>query len=212
VSTHAYLVFFALVVQVVFVTVLFVDPAGAFYSAPDVTGAEAKVFGVVRNHVQVARGFLIAALVLQLVDVLLAFLLARTPHAPAETESEDDDAYFEKHYGRRRRTRRRRLKMDTTAENDSTEGSLRGGNTTGGSRLRAPLLNDADRDHDGDDSSVIHDSDSLDTETETWAERMRSRYNLDTSRLTYDPERASAGRRGVGNGDDGGEKISCSVM
>ena len=57
------------------------------------------------------------------------------------------------------------------------------------SALEAPLLDRAG-DGDGDDVGASSDAES---ESAVWARRMRSKYNLDVTRLAYDPERAALG-------------------
>ena len=215
VGFHLYLVAFALIIQFVFVILLFSDP-GLIIKTPDVTGAEAKVWGVVHAHVPLARGVVIAALVVQVIDAGLAFALARSA-IPAEA-AESDDEYFDKHYGRRARGRSAGSSrgMGNQSDDDSDDRQISSNSTRGSSQrgrgffgkrggLTVPLLDSEDEEV----STSIEDGDTSNgSETETWAERMRSKYNLDTSRLKYDPERGEGGEGG--DGDE--NRASCGIQ
>jgi hypothetical protein len=75
-------------------------------------------------------------------------------------------------------------------------GGPRGGNgsetETDPSALGAPLLDRAgDGDEGDDDADDVGASSDAESESAVWARRMRSKYNLDVTRLAYDPERAA---------------------
>ena len=200
VDAHRYMLLVAALAQLAVFLALSLGPGadGDALAGLDVTGAEAKLSRAVRAHRPLARGVSLAVFALQLVDLALASALARAPAPPApgaggRDSGGEDAARFAKRRGRRSRGRGVGGSGETGGW--STVGGPRGGNETETetetdfSALEAPLLDRAG-DGDGDDVGASSDAES---ESAVWARRMRSKYNLDVTRLAYDPERAALG-------------------
>jgi hypothetical protein len=201
VDAHRHMLLVAALAQLAVFLALSLSPGadGDALAGLDVTGAEAKLARAVRAHRPLARGVSLAVFALQLADLALASALARAraPPAPgAGGEGGEDAARFAKRRGRRSRGRGVGGSGETRGSAGTT--SRGGGNgseiETGGdpSALGAPLLDRAgDGDEGDDDADDVGASSDAESESAVWARRMRSKYNLDVTRLAYDPERAA---------------------
>ena len=158
----------------------------------DVTGAEASSGAHGARAPTLARVSL-AVFALQLVDLALASALARGGAAGRRGRSRLGR-------GGRRALREAREALPGRGSAGRRDGGWSGGwstrrneteteTETDFSALDAPLLDRAG-DGDGDDVGASSDAES---ESAVWARRMRSKYNLDVTRLAYDPERAALG-------------------
>ena len=201
VDAHRHMLLVAALAQLAVFLALSLNPGadGDALAGLDVTGAEAKLARAVRAHRPLARGVSLAVFALQLADLALASALARAraPPAPgAGGEGGEDAARFAKRRGRRSRGRGVGGSGETRGSAGTT--SRGGGNgseieTSGDpSALGAPLLDRAgDGDEGDDDADDVGASSDAESESAVWARRMRSKYNLDVTRLAYDPERAA---------------------
>lgn len=203
VDAHRYMLLVAALAQLAVFLALSLGPGadGDALAGLDVTGAEAKLSRAVHAHLPLARGVSLAVFALQLVDLSLATALAHAPAPAANGEEEDEEAAppsTTRRGGRFWERKGGRNGDAANAETASRGASLRGGRSRGGNRnetetdpfaLGAPLLDHGD-DDDADDVGAHSDAES---ESAVWARRMRSKYNLDVTRLAYDPERAALG-------------------
>ena len=219
ISAHRHMLLIAAAAQLAVCLALALDTHGANALADlDITGAEAKLSRAVHAHLPLARGVSLAVFALQLVDLSLATALAHAPAPAANGEEEDEEAAppsTTRRGGRFWERKGGRNGDAANAETASRGASLRGGRSRGGNRnetetdpfaLGAPLLDHGD-DDDADDVGAHSDAES---ESAVWARRMRSKYNLDVTRLAYDSERvAQPPRPGA---DREREEGKCVVM
>ena len=235
VSAHVYMLSVAVLAQLAVALALFLETGARGendLADLDITGAEAKLARAVRKHTPLARGVALAIFAAQIADLALATALAnadapRAGDGEEEEEEEDSERAFPR-LPPKRAWRSLRVwefggRDDDGAETEEAErgGSLRGGRARRGGDARgaateknplgAPLLDRADDDDDGEHYGEPLDGAFSDAESESavWARRMRSKYNLDVTRLAYDPERA-ARRAEPGRAGEAGGK--CVVM
>ena len=166
---------------------------------PDVTGAEAKAWRLVRSHVPLARWFTVGVLAVQILSVLLAASLARVKRVALydSEDDEDDDDYYERTYGGSRGQRRpllNRSEEDGGVGGGGYRSEEGGGGETDAAEISSP------------------GSPSRTARRDEWSRRMREKYGLDTSRFSYDPERPPPSRRGDVEGGDEGGGGRCAVM
>lgn len=186
---HFVLLSVAVIGQTVLALVLFSAPDLVAMPPRDITGEERRVRGFVRRNAGFVKTLVAALSALQVFDLALALLLARADAPHADPSEDDPDAHFERHYG-------------------IVEGSRSGSAVrAGGSETLAPLLAEFADAENGEEVSETE----TESETASWARRMRSKYNLDTSRLTYDPERAGD-VRGHGNTKESRKREKCVIM
>ena len=206
VDAHRHMLLVAALAQLAVFLALSLGPGadGDALADLDVTGAEAKLARAVRAHRPLARGVSLAVFALQLADLALASALARAGAPPvpgADGEGGEDAARFAKRRGRRSRGRgvggsgETRGSAGTTSRGGGNGSEIRNIETGGDgdpSALGAPLLDRAgDGDEGDDDADDVGASSDAESESAVWARRMRSKYNLDVTRLAYDPERAA---------------------
>ncbi len=208
VDAHRHMLLVAALAQLAVFLALSLSPGadGDALAGLDVTGAEAKLARAVRAHRPLARGVSLAVFALQLADLALASALARArappaPGAGGEGGEDADDVLPAKRRGRRSRGRgvggsgETRGSAGTTSRGGGNGSEIRNIETGGDgdpSALGAPLLDRAgDGDEGDDDVGDVGASSDAESESAVWARRMRSKYNLDVTRLAYDPERAA---------------------
>ena len=186
----------------------------------DITGNEERAWNLVHDRLQVVECFSVAVFAIQVLSVSLALGLSRAKaRAP-----------------RRRRRRRRRAFSDDDDDDDDDDDHAeedsfssdeddaprrrRRGDRHPGRGLRRPLLDESPRAAGWSATRTPRSSASdgggggggsgRSERRDPWSVRMREKYGVDTSALTYDPERAAAADEdeeedGGEDADDGGE-------